>query len=255
MNLNHKSSLPNRAFRVVARRQKRTASGNSRLQEQPQVAQFYWKNFERMGKIAGVVISLLSLCGILFAAGSKLQHFIDDLANLHKQVDEHEERLQQNEANDSRRAEEVGYLKGRLEQHTERSKGGSAGHIESPPREQAARGPAPSHPRRSVSLPPAPPPVECNATPIGDKLYMLILYYYNQALRRKPTLSGQLTIICRIDRAGTLAGTEVIASSPELSELAQRLAARIRRWRSPEHVTGLENGSFRKVYFLSPQGF
>ena len=68
-----------------------------------------------MGKIAGVVISLLSLCGILFAAGSKIQHFIDDLAHLHRHVEKHEERLQQNEATDSRRAEEIGYLKGKLE--------------------------------------------------------------------------------------------------------------------------------------------
>ncbi len=208
-----------------------------------------------MGKIAGVVISLLSLCGILFAAGSKIQHFIDDLAHLHQQVDEHEERLQQNEANDSHRAEEVGYLKGKLEQHSDREEHRPSGHVETEPLEQPAPKRMSSRSRPRPSSPPPSPPVESNAIPIGDKLYMAILYEYNQALHLKPDRAGQLTIICRADRAGDLAASEAIASSPELFDLAQHLAARIRRWRFPEHVTGLESGSFRKVYFLSPQGF
>ena len=80
-----------------------------------------------MRKIAGVVITLLSLCGILFAAGSKIQHFIDEVAHLHRKVNEHEERLQQNEANDSHRAEEIGYLKGKLERNSDREVEGGGG--------------------------------------------------------------------------------------------------------------------------------
>jgi hypothetical protein len=255
MNLNQKPPLPKRVFKVVARRQRTTAEDNDRPQEQPQVAQFSWKNFEQMGKIAGVVISLLSLCGILFAAGSKIQHLIDDLANLHKQVDKHEERLLQNEANDSRRAEEVGYLKGKLEQHSDREADRRAGHIDIETREAPAPTRTPSRSSRSPSSPPPPPPTESRAIPIGDKLYMTILYYYNQALRRKPNLAGQLTVICKVDQAGYLAATEVTASSPELAEIAARLAATIRHWKFPQHVTGLESGSFRKSYFLSPEGF
>jgi hypothetical protein len=221
------------------------AARHNMLREQRQNTQFYWKKFERAGKIAGVVISLLSLGGILFAAGSKIQSFIDDLAHLHQRVEAHEERLQQNEANDSRRAEEVSYLKGKLEQKED-----SAPELRgSEPREESLPRRVPARPRRTTSLPPAPAPVESKALHIEDKLYTTIFYYYRQALLQQPHLAGELTVRCQVDQTGSLDASEVVATAPALTELARR------RWKSPQQVTGLESGGFRKTYFLSPQGF
>ncbi len=212
----------------------------------------------QVGKIAGLVISLLSLGGILIAAGSKVQHLFDDLAGLHQQVEKQEERLQQNEANDSRRAEEISYLKGKLEQNPARENR-PEGHTEFERREkneEVAPARRPFRPDQKTSSPTSPPPpLTSNAIHISDKLYTTILYYYRQALRLQPNLAGRLTVICKMDHTGYLAATEVIASAPELTGLAERLAAKIRRWKSPEHVTGLEGNSFHKTYFLSPQGF
>lgn len=256
MNARRELNLPKTAFKVVARRHKRNAANHTASSQQPQIPQFYWKNFERAGKSAGLVISLLSLCGILFAAGSKMQRLLDDLDTLHQQVQKHEDRLQQNEANDSQQAAEIGYLKGRMEQESEREPNKSEESRKLDVIEERKETAPAAHPsRRRSTAAASPPSTESNSVPIEDKLYATILYYYNQARRLQPDLAGRLIVICKLDRNGALAGSEVIAASPDLAELAERLTGKIRRWKFPEQVTGLESGGFRKTYFLSPQGF
>jgi len=254
MNGTPKTEPSQAVFKVVERRPGPPAPYLSAGKEQAQDAHAYWKELERLGKRAGVIISLLSLSGFLFAAGSKVQHVLDDLAALHQQVEAHEERLQRNEADDSEQDEAIGYIRGRLEHDNER---------EAPPR--TPRRDTSSHEQRQEAKPKRDaqrdtshtslPSVEMQALPLGDKLYATILYDYRQALRLHPNLAGQITVICRADRSGYLLASQAIASTPELAVLAERLAAKIQRWKFPEQVTGLERGSFQQTYFLSPQGF
>ena len=253
MSRSRESKLPQAIFKVVARRRKWQQAENTAAHKPPQAATFYWKSFEHTGKIAGITLSLLSACGILFAAGSKVQHWLDDLAALHKKVEAQEERLQQNEANDSEQGEQISYIKGRLDQNARQEEKPSEIRDEPQAREQREK-PAPvrrPERRRSSS---SVAPLESFAPPLSDKLYAAILYYYRQALRLQPNLAGRLTVRCKADAGGYLAA-EVIADTPELAELAGRLAAKIRRWKFPEHVSGVEAGGFQQTYFLSPQGF
>lgn len=242
------------AFHVVARRTSQPGTQVPRANSEAAGQSFNarrWKLFERLGLILGVTgISITSL----IAGIGRVHDQMQAVETLQEKIAAQERRVEELEEINHRQDNEIQYLKGRLEQSQV-----SASEVPTASRSKS-REPLASASNSALSSSAAPAAtlrsVEARAPlHVIDKLRMTISYAYRKARMTNPDLAGRLSVKCLPDPAGNLAPSEIVALDPALAALAADVRDKVRRWNFPETVTGLEEGFYQQIYFLTPNGF
>lgn len=235
---NPTSDRPN--FQVVTKRTAQTRAAK------------WWKLLERVSLILGLTgFSITSL----IAGVEKYFNTMQTLEALQTKIGQLEVKLTQLEQTNARLENELNFMKGRLERTRLETQANTTNDV--------ARNTAFTNARRAIL--PAPRETSRGETAqnhdtraplhITDKLNMTINYAYNKARGANPNLAGRLFVRCKMDEAGNLSASEVIALDAEVETVAANVRDKVRRWNFPETVTGLEDGDFQKTYFLTPNGF
>lgn len=252
------------AFHIVARRtsQAGTQVPPATWEAQRQTfAARRWKLFERLGLILGVAgISITSL----IAGIGRIHEQMQAVESLQEKIAAYEKRVEELEEINHRQDNEIQYLKGRIEQSQAQASpvppANPASARETISRASNSPTSASSADASSAdasSAPASPPLREETRAPLHviDKLRITISYAYHKARMTNPNLAGRLSVTCMTDGMGNLTPSEVVALDPELAALALDVRDKVRRWNFPETVTGLEEGGYRQIYFLSPSSF